>query len=305
MVLFCIMNEELQQIGRSLRNPEHKTPIVEYYLKDVFDKLFEPVEKNPAYWKALADLNEEEQLVAKANEHRRKRIGIVGPGRFGTFLAQCLSNCRIEHHILFLDEQNVVTQIGGIKSSLENFFESDFIFICVPISDFQSWICNYHSSIGKSIIIDCLSVKEHPKNTVEYLNEYGKSKIRYQGSHPMFGVSDNPTLDGKSFVLTHPVLPEVRQFLEDCNCDITQMSAESHDRIMARNQVIMHLVGKVLDKFDYGDEDISTETGRTLETVMQKVCSNDPRLFKDMVKYNRFAKEEIDKFKKVVNSIDI
>ena len=210
-------------------------------------------------------------FLAKANKHRCKRIGIVGPGRFGKFLAQCLSNCRTKHHILFLDEQNAVTQIGGIKSSLENFFESDFIFVCVPMSKFSDFCHLLHNNYRRhdTIIIDCLSVKEHPKKLIDQYNKFRDNKIRYQGSHPMFGVSDNPTLDGKSFVLTQPVLPEFQQFLEDCNCNITQMSAESHDRIMARNQVIMHLVGKALDKFDYGNEPISTETGRTLETVMQ------------------------------------
>jgi len=61
-------NDAIQQLAKTNFSTED----------DPFAKYFKEVEKNPAYWKALADLNEEEELVAKANKHRCKRIGIVG-----------------------------------------------------------------------------------------------------------------------------------------------------------------------------------------------------------------------------------
>lgn len=46
------------------------------------------------------------------------------------------------------------------------------------------------------------------------------------------------------------------------------------------------------------------ENPRELESL-ENVWSNNSQLFADMLQYNKFAKEYIDKFRNVVNSLSI
>lgn len=160
-------------------------------------------------WGRLKQLKQREaELVRALNAVRRDKrtflrqrpltIGIVGFGRFGQFMARTFVK---QHHTVVATSRSDysdiaqgmgVTHIDGMD--FDKFLQQDLdvVILSVSIMSFQETITKLASSLKVAsqsgqplpLVVDVLSVKEHPRNI---MLTYLPKEVDILCTHPMFG----------------------------------------------------------------------------------------------------------------------
>lgn len=156
----------------------------------------------------LEELKQQEQLLAQqlAAVRREKlstlrscplKIGIVGFGRFGQFIAQTF--CNHGHSVVVTsrsDYTDIAQQMGAKYVPLDQPHtfvveeQLDVLVFCVSILSFEQTVQSFVPALQQNehtkgpLIVDVLSVKEHPRKV---LLDLLPSHIDLLLTHPMFG----------------------------------------------------------------------------------------------------------------------
>jgi len=265
--------------------------------------------------RSLRDLKAEElvlkrqlQQVQKSKEQilgsRRLRIGIVGFGTFGQFLAKTFT----KHHDVVATSRSDYTkeaeQLGVLKffsfSRMADFFGTplDVCVLAVSIISFESTLTLIQPYVQglEVLIVDVLSVKEYPRSLMlEHLPE--ESDILC--THPMFGPDSGGGPHGWSglnFVYEkvristgHARRDVLERFLciwEQQGCSMVRMCCSIHDRHAADSQFITHLVGRMLGNQQLVPTPIDTKGFESLLGVIRNTNADSFELFYGLYKYN-------------------
>jgi len=210
------------------------------------------------------------------------KIALVGYGRFGKTL----------HKLLGDDFEVGIFHHTSTPAKIFNF--AQVVFYCVPIETFEKVIKSHKQYFDNHLLIDVLSVKEHPK---KIFSKYLKNtNARSLLTHPMFGPDsskdgfiDLPIVIDKN-TATDEEYAFWKSYFEKKDLIIVELSAREHDRLAAGSHGLTHFVGRLLEKFKMHSSPIDTLGAKKLLEVKSQTCNDSWQLFKNLQNYNRFTK---------------
>lgn len=211
-----------------------------------------------------------------------KKISLVGYGRFGKTLHRLLKDdfeVGIFHH--YVNPQDI-------------FSFSKTIFYCIPIDSFETSIRKHKGQFADHLLIDVLSVKEHPKKIFKKYQSDTNSRSLL--THPMFGpdsskngfvglpiVMDQNTATNDEYIFW-------KAYFEKKGLRVVELSAQEHDKLAANSQGLTHFVGRLLERLKIEETSIDTVGTKKLLEVMDQTCNDSWRLFTNLQNYNTFTK---------------
>lgn len=198
--------------------------------------------------------------------------------------------------------------MGIAQGTLKNACLSDIIIISCAISDFEKTVKEIRKLLRNgTIVMDVCSVKIMP---CEAMKKYLPKNIEILGTHPMFGPdSAKNGLSGLKIVLcpvriTDGNLSFIKNFFKKLHLEIIETTPGKHDKESARSLCLVHFLGRGLEKMKIKKMPISTMGYERLLQVSENVTNDSMELFRDMQKFNPYAKKEREELLKALRQID-
>ncbi|CAM6082951.1 unnamed protein product [Calypogeia fissa] len=207
---------------------------------------------------AAQEFDYESLKLTELQKKKILKVGIVGFGNFGQFLAQRF--VKQGHNVLAFsrsDYSDCAKKLGvTYYRDADDFCEEhpEVVVLCTSILSTDSVLHSLPVQRLKrnTLFVDVLSVKEFPRNL---FLEVLPTEFDILCTHPMFGPeSGRGTWQGLPFVFEKVRIRESRT--DKCNrflnlfasegCRMVEMSCKEHDRHAAGSQFITHTVGRVL-----------------------------------------------------------
>ena len=227
-------------------------------------------------------------------------IGIIGFGRFGRLMAGYLARDYTVKVFNRSDKKEEIVGIGAEPAAIEEVCRQKMVILSVPISTMQETLNRIAPLLqSDTLVIDVCSVKVYP---VEWMKELLPPAISLLGTHPMFGPdSAAESLLDRKIVLSRVRIDEehyqkVKKYLVGKGLNVIEATPEEHDRQIAVSLALTHFIGRGLDEFGAKDLIIDTEGYKRLLHILGVVTHDTWQLFRDMYRYNPYAREECQSF---------
>ncbi len=241
-----------------------------------------------------------------------KKVSIIGFGRFGKTLFRLIKD---DFDIkLFDSSSNVFLELSAkdkrlVTSDISEIYLSDVVFFAVPISNFENTIKEHKKYFrDNQLLVDVLSVKVHAfKIFTKYLKD---TKAHALLTHPMFGPDSsmngfaNLPLVMDKFKSGRENYTFWKEYFTSKGLKIVEISAENHDKLSAKSQTLAHFIGRGLKEVNHKRTSIDTKGAELLSVLMEMTTSDTKELFKDMNKFNPYAKRVRMKFIKSIMRIN-
>ncbi|KAJ0102815.1 hypothetical protein Patl1_06701 [Pistacia atlantica] len=242
-------------------------------------------------------------VSTSSSSSRTLKIGILGFGTFGQFLAKTMIK---QGHILQAtsrtDHSQLCDQLGiSFFRDLRAFVEADndVILICTSILSLSQILKSLPLNFVKrpTLIADVLSVKEYPRNV---LLQVLPEEMDVLCTHPMFGPESGK--DGwkdltfvfeKVRIRDEETCSSFLQIFESEGCKMLEMSCEEHDKAAAKSQFLTHTIGRVLSEMEIQSTPMNTKGFETLLQVKESSVKNSFDLFSGLFIHNKFAMQEL------------
>ena len=240
------------------------------------------------------------------------KIGIVGFGRFGQFLAKQMVTYGWEVHCTSKSNYNQIAKKIGVHYHLKENFEKiklDCVLFSVSINSFENVIKNINFDFFKNkLIVDVLSVKKYPyKILTQLLPESADILL----THPMFGPdSAKITWNNKKFIYYNVRITDNKRlnnflnFWSFNNCDMISLSPDWHDQYAANSQFLTHLTGRILNELNLSSTSIDTDGFKNLLKLVDCTTNDSWDLFDGLYKYNISSEETLNKFQWALSNIN-
>ena len=242
------------------------------------------------------------------------RIGIIGFGKFGQFLAKTFVKNNEVHVISKSDNSAMAKEIGCDFYpffDMSSFAKVDFdvILLSVSIISFNEVLQSLPKDLlrGK-LIVDVLSVKVHARNVMESVLPPDCDILC---THPMFGPESGrfgwqglPFLYEKTRVTDVDRCDRFLQLWEAERCKMIEMSCEQHDEYAANSQFITHLTGRILDKQNLAPTPIDTKGFQTVLNLVDNTCKDSFDLFFGLYFYNKYAGIQLQKIREALAQVE-
>ncbi|KAJ4832898.1 Arogenate dehydrogenase 1, chloroplastic [Turnera subulata] len=249
------------------------------------------------------------EVSAVVDDSSKLKVGIVGFGNFGQFLAKTF--VRQGHTVLSYsrtDYSNVAKQFGvSYFSDADDFCEEhpEVIVLCTSILSTGKVFKSLPLQRLKrsTLFVDVLSVKEFPRNL---FLQHLPAEFDILCTHPMFGPES-----GKNGWSHLPlVFDKVRVGSDDrrtsrCDrfldvfaregCRMVEMSCTEHDRHAAGSQLITHTVGRILERLGLEPTPVSTKGYETLLNLVENTAGDSFDLYYGLFMYNANAMEQLER----------
>lgn len=252
-----------------------------------------------------------------AQDQSPLRIGIIGMGTFGKFLAEAFQ--RQGHNILATSRSDYseYCQMHGIEffQQLNDLCDAqpDVLLVCSSILSTEKIVRGipFHRLKPNTIITDVLSVKLFPKNL---LLEVVPSGFGILCTHPMFGkFSAKDGWGGLRFAYEKVRVAEnniqeqkCERFLDifrDEGCKMVEMSCEEHDEHAAESQFVTHTVARILSNMNLEPTPIDTKGYETLMHLTNTTVSDSSDLYDGLFLYNVNSARQIKKFEESFDNV--
>lgn len=227
----------------------------------------------------------------------KQSITIVGFGRFGRVLYRLLKDdfsVTVYSRHQIAEEKELRNDIKVIHSVRE-IYTNNVIFFAVPIDQFESVIVDHSRYFSDChILIDVLSVKEHPERVLKKFLK--KSKSQAILTHPMFGPDSSKNgFAGLPIVLNQFLSrPETydfwKTFFEKKQLKVIELTPSEHDRLAAKSQGLTHFIGRLLATQKLHSSSIDTAGTKKLLEIIDQTCNDSWQLFTNLQQYNRYTK---------------
>lgn len=260
----------------------------------------------------------EARLARKAHKESRLKIGIVGFGNFGQFLAK---------RFLAQGHDVIGTSRGDYSAAAADMGAKFF----GDVDDF----CEYHPDVvimstsiistekalaglplqrlkRSTLFVDVLSVKEFPKRL--FLNKL-PAHFDIVCLHPMFGPdSGRGSWEGLPLMYERVRVSEgkprrkaVADTLLDIfsreGCRMVEMSCEEHDRQAASTQFITHTVGRMLGEMGLASTTIDTKGYESLLALVNNTANDSFDLYYGLFMYNQSATQELQRLEQAFDRV--
>lgn len=229
---------------------------------------------------------------------------VVGyKGEIGRFiLAGLLEHLPKADDILCTDINNSDEEV------ISRLQKARYVFLCVPIQDTESWLRRFKAHLdGKTIVEQC-SVKAFLYENPEF------DGLDLLSMHLLFRPSATPPSErrGIVFSMRHPA-DTLNQFCSDIEATLKTPMARLdsdaepayivHDRLMARQQALIHRVLLVLSE-SLSDETMRTFVGKRVCDLADRIREGDPVLYR-IIQSNRFLPDEISEFEDRLRQFEV
>ncbi|PIN89074.1 hypothetical protein COU57_06630 [Candidatus Pacearchaeota archaeon CG10_big_fil_rev_8_21_14_0_10_32_14] len=220
------------------------------------------------------------------------KIGIIGFGNFGKFMASHLKNKSYIIVTDIIDKKEEAEQIGVEFGSLEEVLKQKIIILSVEMENLRDTLHSIKDKISPgTLVLDVCSLKLFSSKLMEDLLP---KNIEIIGTHPLFGPqSAKDLIEGMKIAICNirsNKIDDVKIFCESLGLDVIICSPEEHDRQMAVSQSLTHFIGHVAKNIDLCRVDLSTKTFDDLMNVIEIMKNDTPALFENMQTMNPFAK---------------
>jgi len=240
---------------------------------------------------------------------RALKIGIVGFGNFGQFLAK---RFLVNGHTVIAtsrsDYGDVASKLGvGYFRDPDDFCEThpDVVIFCTSILSTEATINAFpiQRLRRNTLVADVLSVKQFPK---QLFLQRMPDNFDILCLHPMFGPDsgkgswkDLPLVYDKVRVGEEKSRRErVERLLsvfQDEGCRMVEMSCEEHDIQAASSQFITHTVGRMLGTMDLAETTINTKGYESLLSLVNNTYNDSFDLYYGLFMYNKNATAELSR----------
>ena len=234
------------------------------------------------------------------------RVGIIGFGTFGQFLAR---RWRMRGHAIFAQSRSDytaaatsmgVTFVNKVEDLVKH--KLDVLVLCTSILSFESVLASLPAALLKDVlVVDVLSVKGHAKQSM--LKTLPDS-CDILCTHPMFGPDSGKdswqglpcTFDNVRITDFHRAARFLSLF-ENEGCKMVRMTCEEHDTQAAGSQFVTHLTGRILANLDLKQSPIATAGFKALLKLVDTTCSDSFDLFYALYSHNPASSEQLQQFK--------
>jgi prephenate dehydrogenase len=247
---------------------------------------------------------------------RKKRtIGIIGFGRFGTLAASVLKN-HGEVSVYDTTKQLAKAERIGVQfKDLAAVAASDIVILSVPISQTEKVIKQIAKLVKpEALIIDTCSVKVYP---CQWLKKYLPGNMNILGTHPMFGpittdfneIKQTWKLEGLQIVLC-PVniskkrLEAIKKLLKELKLKVIVATPEEHDKQNAITLSFVHYLGRALWETGIREQKMYSPGFKDLLGIYRTTTGDSWELFYDMNTYNPYAKKVRANFLKTLEKLE-
>jgi len=269
--------------------------------------------------------------TSTSHHHSSLRVGILGFGGFGEFLARKLLKAghqifATNYHdrrdaakalgVTYYDWDDMRSFITGSPDSDEP--QIDVLLISVSILSFEMVVRNMAKDglmplLADVVVAEVLSIKTMPRRI---LLDLLPPTTGILCTHPMFGaVSGSTSWEGLPFL--YDVIRDgetsgakVKEatlcfldFWEDEGCKMVPMSCEQHDVYAADSQFITHLTSRILDTQHLKPTPIDTKSFESMLRVVDTSCKSSLDLFYGLYRYNPAAKERLAELEKGLDEV--
>eukprot|EP00897_Mesotaenium_endlicherianum_P007085 jgi/Mesen1/6404/ME000329S05570 len=250
-------------------------------------------------------------------EKNRLKIGIVGFGNFGQFLAkrfvehnhEVLAWSRSDYHAaaksigvtFFNDADDFCEEHPEVVLLATSILSTDRVLRALPLQRLKR----------STLFVDVLSVKAFPKNL---LLQVLPPEFDILCTHPMFGPQSGAgTWSALPFVYDRVRVGAGRRRSDRCSrfldvfaqegCRMVEMSCEEHDRFAAGSQFLTHTVGRVLGQLELESTPINTKGYETLLNLVGNTSGDSFDLYYGLFMYNINATEELQKLEQAFDAV--
>ena len=268
----------------------------------------------------------EAQEAERRNAVRRMRVGVVGFGTFGQFLARRI--VQQGHEVIATSRGDYADKAAEIGVSAyyrdaDDFAEAhpDVVVLCTSILSTESVLAALplQRLLRSTLVVDVLSVKAFPKDVL--LRRLPKS-FDILCTHPMFGPdSGRGSWEGLTFMYD-PVriapdlgnaangkltrsqrLAAFLDIFSSEGCRMVEMTCEEHDRLAASSQFITHTIGRVLGAMKLEDTAINTRGYESLLSLVENTANDSFDLYYGLFMYNDNSIEELHRLEQSFDDI--
>ncbi len=182
---------------------------------------------------------------------------------------------------------------------------ADSIFLCVPIQTTLAWLRAHGARLTGKIVVEQTSVKGFLYEDPDLRD------VQFLSMHLLFRPSATPQEDRRGLVFSDRLpAADVAAFAREIEAVLETPFAllEStgepayvrHDRLMARQQALVHRVLLALSEF-VSEASATTYVGQRVVELAGRIQSGDPELYR-MIQANPFVEEELATFLKGLDS---
>eukprot|EP00798_Chlamydomonas_sp_ICE-L_P005102 gene5102-34902_t len=250
---------------------------------------------------------------------KKLRIGLVGFGSFGQFLAKRLV---LRGHTVMAynakeDYRKEAAALGvQYFSDADDFCEErpEVVMLCTSILSTQKVVESLPMQRLRrsTLIMDVLSVKRFPKMM---LLKALPEDFDLICTHPMFGLaSGGGSWAGLNFMYEKVRLkagePERKrrmdnllQIFVDEGCSMVEMSCEEHDRQAASTQFVTHTVGRMLGAMNLQSTSINTKGYEALLQLVNQTNSLSFDLYYGLFLYNEHAVDDLESMEEAFEGV--
>lgn len=236
-----------------------------------------------------------------------QRVGIVGWGDFGQFLAELSARFLPDTAVRVYSRTHAVDQKRFF--SLADVCACDVVIITVPIHVFAETLETITPLLAPhSIVVDVATVKGH---TTQLLRAH-RTEIAYVATHPMFGPysyeKKGKSVLGFRLVISEHTVPEetiqtLESWLTSLGIVVLHLAPDEHDRMLAETLFLTHFIAQGVVEGTFKRTDIDTVSFGFLMDAVESV-KHDTNLFHDVYHYNAYCKDISRRFQDALARVE-
>lgn len=225
-----------------------------------------------------------------------REVGIIGFGRCGRLAAEILG----EKYRIYVtdrrDRQREAEARGFKWASLEEIAGLTQILLAVPNRVLASLLDEIapHLKPG-ALVVDMGSVKVRP---MKWMAEKLPEHARFVGTHPLFGPDSERErgLGGQRIAICAPeggedAAQRVAEIAKDFGMEPLMVSADEHDREMARSQALVFLVANAMRRAGIQQSQYGTPSEQRIYSAMRLIEGDSSELYEDIMQLNPYVAE--------------
>lgn len=217
-----------------------------------------------------------------------KTVGLIGYGNFGELLVGLLHG-RVKTRVYSRSTGKIPEHL---RASLEEVAACDYVVIAVPLAAYRSVLTELAKHIASTaVVIDVCSVKVIPCELIAELLPHNRTVA----THPLFGPQTaSKSLKGLTMVICDEQSDAAQALLVDRFCrllglSVVHMSAEEHDKQMAKVHALTFFIARGLFGMGLEDVELKTPSFQRLESLLELEKHHTHDLYETIQLGNTFA----------------
>lgn len=253
--------------------------------------------------------------AALAPAEKPLRVGIVGFGKFGQFMAKTFAKSASVIAVDANDESRAAEALGVPfypLYELGEFFREgkpDVLVIAVATLDFESVLKQLPLEALKGVlVVDVLNVKAYPK---DLMLEHLPPEADVLCTHPMFGPESGrlgwqglPMVYERVRVANHERSERFLALFERERCRMIEMQSELHDEYAVNAQFMTHLIGRVLGAQGLEKTPVDTAGYKMALGLVEYTCHDSFDLFFGLFCHNSRSHESLTRVREALSQIE-